>query len=444
MTTTPDLKGRPPDRRKLIAIVYIDMVGYSRLIGLDDVGTLDRLRVLRRDVIDPAIEEHCGRLVNTGGDSLLIVFDSIDGAVRCAINIQQQVPINDGDQPPDRAIRFRVGINVGDVIPDGTDVHGDVVNVAARLQAECPAGTACVSRSVYEHVHGRLGLEFEELGSLDLKNIARPVEAFVLRCDGAAASKTAERQQVYDTGEGLPLPGKPSIAVLAFTNMSGDLEQEYFSDGIADDIITELSRSRSLFVIARNSSFACRGQSIDVRRIARELGVRYVLEGSVRHSGGRVRLTAQLIDAGTGNHVWAERYDRRAKEVFAVQDEITGAVTTAILPAVTDAEKRRALRRPPESLDAWAAYMRGYCGTRVVGSLPIMSERSSSSSAPLNSMPALRRRIRPWPRHTSTMGRYMEHCRSLRPRSCRQTGRKGQPPSTPRMLMHRPLSHWRQ
>jgi adenylate cyclase len=246
--------GRPPDRRKLIAVVFADMVGYSRLIGLDDVGTLERLRALRRNLIDSAIEEYGGRLVNTGGDSLLVAFDSVEGAVRCAIKVQQQVPIYDGDQPADRAIRFRVGIHVGDAIADGTDVHGDVVNVAARLQAECPPSGICVSRQVRDHVRGRLDLAFEELGALNLKNITRLVEAFVLRTDGATAPVSVERSLLHDTGEALPLPGKPSIAVLAFTNMSGDPEQEYFSDGIADDIITELSRSLSYRAAVRSSS----------------------------------------------------------------------------------------------------------------------------------------------------------------------------------------------
>ena len=204
------------------------MVGYSRLIGLDDAGTLQRLRTLRREVIDPAIDEHGGRIVQTGGDSLLIVFDSIDGAVRCAVKVQQQVPIHDGDQPPDRAMRFRIGINLGDAIADGTDLHGDAVNVAARLQAECPPGGICVSRSVRDHVHGRLDLEFEELGALNLKNIARPVEAFVLKVDAAGTTlKPAERTAVSG-GHEVSATDKPSIAVLAFTNMSGDLDQEYF------------------------------------------------------------------------------------------------------------------------------------------------------------------------------------------------------------------------
>ena len=300
-----------------------------------------------------------GEFVQTGGDSLLIVFDSIDGAVRCAMNVQRQMPNCDGDQPPDRAIRFRVGINIGDAIADGTDLHGDAVNVVVRLQAECPPGDICVSRSVRDHIHGRLGLEFEELGPLSLKNIARPVEAFVLRPDGTTVPKSLERSLLHGTGEALPLPDKPSIAVLAFSNMSGDAEQDYISDGIADDIITELSRSRSLFVIARNSSFTYKGRSVDVKLIARELGVRYVVEGSVRRSGSRIRVNAQLIDSEIGNHIWAERYDRDVSDILAVQDEIASEVITAILPAMTDAEQRRALRKPIEHLGAWEAYQRG-------------------------------------------------------------------------------------
>jgi adenylate cyclase len=350
-----DLAGKLPNRRKLIAVMYADMVGYSRLIGLDDAGTLQRLRSLRREVIDPAIEEHAGHIVQTGGDSLLVVFDSIDGAVRCAILVQQQVPIHDGEQSPDRAVRFRIGINLGDAIADGTDLHGDAVNIAARLPAECPPGGICVSRSVRDHVHGRLDLIFEELGPLGLKNIARPVEAFVV----TSAPRPVGRPLGQGTSEALPLPDKPSMAVLAFTNMSGNPEQEYFSDGIADDIITELSRSHSLLVIARNSSFTYKGRAVDMKLIARELGVRYVLEGSVRRSGERIRVIAQLINAETGTHIWAERYDRELSDVFAVQDEITVAVVRAVLPAVSDAELRRILRRPPESLGAWDAYQRG-------------------------------------------------------------------------------------
>ncbi len=352
--------GRTPDRRKLIAVMYADMVGYSRLIGLDDAGTLDRLRTLRRNLIDPAINEHGGRIVQTGGDSLLIVFDSIDGAVRCAVKVQQQVPIHDSDQPPDRAIRFRIGINIGDAIADGTDLHGDAVNVAARLQAECPPGGICVSRSVRDHVHGRLDLAFEELGVLDLKNIARPVEAFVIRLDAIASTpKSVEQPLVGGDHGALPLPDRPSVAVLAFTNMSGDPGQEYFSDGITEDIVTELSRIRWLFVIARNSSFTYKGRAVEVKQVARELGVRYVLEGSVRRNDNRVRISAQLIDAQIGNHIWAERYDRDLTDVFAVQDEIMQAVVSEIAPVISQAERERAIKKPTASLSAWEAYHRG-------------------------------------------------------------------------------------
>ena len=332
-TRGSELGVQSQDRRKLVAVLYADMVGYSRLIGLDDAGTLQRLRTRRKNLIDPAIEEHGGRIIQTGGNSLLVVFDSIDGAVRCGVQVQKQVQFHDGDQPPDRAIRFRVSINLGDAIADGTDLHGDAVNVVARLQTECPPGGICVSRSVRDHVHGRLGLEFEELGPLNLKNIARPVEAFLIRNHGPMTiSKSVERSLIHGGSEPLPLPDKPSIAVLAFTNMSGDVDQEYFSDGISDDIITELSRSRSLFVIARNSSFSYKGQAVATKQVARELGVRYVVEGSVRRAANRVRVNAQLIDAETGSHIWAERYDRSDTEVFAVQDEITRAVVTAMEP----------------------------------------------------------------------------------------------------------------
>jgi adenylate cyclase len=359
VTGTPKSVDRQANRRKLVAVVHADIVGYSRLIGLDDTGTLERLRTLRHDLIDPSIAEHGGRIVNTAGDALLIVYDSVDGAVRCAMEIQQQIPVHDGDRSPDKRIMFRIDINAGDAIPDGTDLHGDVVNVAARLQAECPQGGVCISRAVREHVRNRLDLPFEAIGPLNLKNINQPVEAFVLRPETLAADKSVERALVHGTGEALPLPDKPSIAVLAFTNMSGDAEQEYFSDGIADDIITELSRSRSLFVIARNSSFTYKGGAVDIGQVARELGVLYVLQGSVRRSGARVRVVAQLIDAATGNHIWAERYDAALEEMFTIQDEITAAVVAAVLPAVADAEQRRALRKPPESLGAWEAYQRG-------------------------------------------------------------------------------------
>jgi TolB-like protein/class 3 adenylate cyclase len=338
------------DRRKLVAVMYADMVGYSRLIGLDDQGTLDRLRTLRRNLIDPAIEEHGGRVVQTGGDSLLVVFDSIDGAVRCAVKVQQAIPIQDRDHPPDRGIRFRLGINLGDAIADGTDLHGDAVNVAARLQAECPPGGICVSRSVRDHVQDRLNLGFDELGLLSLKNIARPVEAFVLRLDAAKTEATTVKGS---------FSGKPSIAVLPFQNMSGDPEQEYFADGIVEEIITAPARITSFFVVARNSSFAYKAKSPDVRMVGRELGVRYVLEGSVRKAAGRVRITGQLVDATTGAHLWADRFEGDLTDIFGIQDRLTVGVVGAIEPTVRVAEIERALRKPTENLEAYDLVLRG-------------------------------------------------------------------------------------
>jgi adenylate cyclase len=342
----------PEPSRKLIAVLYADMAGYSRLIGLDDGATLERLRALRRDLIDPAIQEHGGRIVQTGGDSLLVAFDSIDGAVRCAVRVQQQVPIQDGEQPADRAIRFRVGINIGDTIADGTDLHGDAVNVAARLQAECPPGGICVSRSVRDHVHGRLDLEFEALGTLKLKNISRPVEAFLVRIGEATRAKP------FKEPDAPPLPDRPSIAVLPFQNMSGDPEQEYFADGMVEEIITTLSRIRWLFVIARNSGFIYKGQTVDVKQVGHELGVRYVLEGSVRKSGNRVRITSQLIEAETNAHLWADRFDGSIEDVFDLQDQVAIGVAGAIEPVLQAAEIQRSNRRPTSDVTAYDLYLR--------------------------------------------------------------------------------------
>jgi adenylate cyclase len=334
-------------------VLYADMVGYSRLIGLDDAGTLERLRALRRNLIDPAIEEHGGRVVQTGGDSLLVTFDSIDGAVRCAMWVQQQVPVHDGEQSTDQAIRFRVGINIGDAIADGTDLHGDAVNVAARLQAECPPGGICVTRSVRDHVHGRLDLTFEALGTLNLKNIRRPVEAFLVKTDETASVRTSKRS---DTP---PLPDRPSIAVLPFQNMSGDPEQEYFADGIVEEITTALSRISSLFVIARNSSFAYKGKSPDTRQVGRELGARYVLEGSVRKAASRVRITGQLIDATVGAHLWADRLEGDLSDIFELQDQVTTKVVGAIAPKIRSAEIARALHKSTDNLAAYDFVLRG-------------------------------------------------------------------------------------
>ena len=341
-----NLTGRPSGTRKLMAVVYADMVGYSRLIGLDDEGTLERLRALRGTLIDPAIDQHGGRIVQTGGDSLLIVFDSIDGAVRCAVTVQQQMAAYDDGHAPDRSIRFRIGINIGDAIPDGTDLHGEVVNVAERLQAQCPPGGICVTRAVRDHVQDRLGLAFEELGSLSLKNIARPVEAFVLRT-GAA------------TGAPVALSDRPSIAVLPFANLSSDPEQEYFADGLTEDILTALTRFTQLTVIARNSTFVYKGRAVSIADVGRDLRVRYVLEGSVRRSGERVRVTAQLIEAATSAHLWAERYDRAITDIFVVQDEITERIATTLVSNIERSIIEQARRRPPESFDAYEMFLHG-------------------------------------------------------------------------------------
>ena len=349
-----DLIGKSPDRRKLIAVVYADMVGYSRLIGLDDAGTLERLRTLRRNLIDPAIEEHGGRIVQTGGDSLLIVFDSIDGAVRCAVEVQQQVPILDRDQPPDRAIRFRVGINIGDAIADGTDLHGDAVNVAARIQAECPPGGICVTRAVRDHVHERLNLVFEGIGSLNLKNIARPVEAFIIRVDDEAT-----RALIRNTPQGMSSSGKPSVAVLPFENLSGDPDQQYFADGLTEDILTALTRFNQLMVIARNSTFVYKGRSVSIADVGRDLNVRYVLEGSLRRSGERVRVTAQLIEAATSAHLWAERYDRTFTDIFALQDEITERIVTTLVSNIERTIIEQARRKPPTPSALMNCFYRG-------------------------------------------------------------------------------------
>ena len=372
-STQPELGAAGRDGRKLIAVVYADMVGYSRLIGVDDLGTILRLRSIRRTVVDPAVEQNGGTVVQTGGDSLLIVFDSIAGAVRCAVGIQTDMREQNQADPPDSHIRFRIGINIGDVIAEGTDVHGDSVNVAARLQEVCPAGGICVSRAVYEQVGSRLNVDFQPMGALELKNISRRIDAYAVRFDPVAVVPV--RGAIVSPAVTTAKADRPSIAVLPFANTGGDPEDEYFSEGMAEDIITELSRSRLLFVIARNSSFAFKKNSssifkknpsftfkdepFDRRQVADELGVRYLHVGSVRRAGERIRVGAQLIDAETGNQLWGERYDRGIADLFAVQDEIANAIAATIQPVLSLAEQRRAMRRPPDSLSAWETYQRG-------------------------------------------------------------------------------------
>ncbi len=340
-------------QRRLAAIMAADVAGYSRLMGVDEEGTLSALKELRRELADPKIKEHRGRIVKTTGDGLLVEFASVVDAVRCAVEVQYEMAERNAGVPEEQRIQFRIGINLGDIIKDGRDIHGDGVNIAARLEALAEPGGICVNRVVRDQVRDKLDFAFEDAGEQRVKNIARPLRVYRIRPGRSAGDTIGEAQPP------LALPDKPSVAVLPFTNMSGDSEQEFVSDGIAEDVITALSRYPSLFVIARNSSFTYKGRAVDVKQVGRELGVRYVLEGSVRKAGNRIRVTAQLVEAGTGNHVWADRYDRDLADIFAVQDEITEAVTIAIAPAIADAELQRAVRKPPDSLDAWAAYQRG-------------------------------------------------------------------------------------
>jgi adenylate cyclase len=338
--------------RRLAAILAADVAGYSRLIGADEEGTLARLRAHRRELIDPNITEHKGRIVKTTGDGILVEFASVVDALRCAGQVQAAMTERNAAVPVDSRIEFRIGIHQGDIVVEDGDILGDGVNIAARLEGLAEPGGICVSARVQEDAAGRLDLAFEDIGEQQLKNIARPVRAFRVRPNRVADAR-------HTLGSSLALPDKPSVAVLPFTNMSNDPEQDFFADGIAEDIITALSRYPSLFVIARNSSFTYKWRAVDVKQVGRELGVRYVLEGGLRKSGNRIRVTAQLVEAETGKHVWAERYDRDLADIFALQDEITEAVTIAIAPAIADAEQQRAIRKPPSNLDSWAAYQRG-------------------------------------------------------------------------------------
>ena len=346
-----------PDRaqRRLAAILAADIVGYSRLIGTDEEGTLRRIRSIRAEVIDPKIAVHRGRVVKTTGDGLLVEFASVVDALRCASEVQQLLAArNEGTSVAER-IEFRIGINMGDVVVEDGDILGDGVNVAARLEALAEPGGICVSARVQEDAAGRLELMFADMGEQDLKNIARPVRAYRVV---PATDKASPMAGPIAGVSALALPDKPSIAVLPFTNMSGDPEQEYFADGMVEEIITALSRIRWLFVIARNSSFVYRGQAIDVKRVGRELGVRYVLEGSVRKGGGRVRITAQLVEAETGAHLWADHFDGSLEDVFDLQDRVAISAAGVIEPALQAAEARRSAHRPTNDLTAYDLYLR--------------------------------------------------------------------------------------
>jgi adenylate cyclase len=337
--------------RRLAAILAGDIAGYSRLMGIDEEGTLRQLKAHRKELVDLKIVEHRGRIVKTTGDGMLVEFVSVVDAVRYAVDIQRGMAERNADVAPDRRIEFRIGINVGDIISDENDIYGDGVNVAARLEALAEPGGIMVSRNVHDQVRDKLSFGFEDMGEQTIKNIARPIG--VHRVSLAESAPPAMVKSAAAAKIELSGADRPSIAVLPFANMSGDPEQEYFADGISEDIITGLSKLHWFFVIARNSSFTYKGKAVDVKRVARELGVRYVLEGSVRKGGNRVRITTQLIDAATGNHLWADRYDGDMTDVFALQDEITKKVVAAIEPRLLEAEGIRSQNRSPEDIGAW-------------------------------------------------------------------------------------------
>jgi TolB-like protein/class 3 adenylate cyclase len=341
--------------RRLAAILCADVVEYSRLMGADEEKTLAVLKSHRRELIDPLIDQHRGRIFKTTGDGMLIEFASVVDAVRCAVVVQKGMEDRNANVPERERIRLRIGINVGDVMVDEGDMFGDGVNVAALIEALAAPGEICVSASVREQVGEKLPIGFADFGEHGVKNIARPVRVY--RVEKAIEPLAGGVDDRGTPPAALPADG-PSVAVLPFANMSGDPEQDYFVDGIVEDIITGLSRIKWLHVIARNSTFVYKGRAVDVKQVGRDLGVRYVLEGSLRKAGNRVRLTAQLIEAASGRHVWAERYDRALDDIFAVQDEITLSVVGYIEPSLRQAEIERAKRKRPDSLDAYDLYLR--------------------------------------------------------------------------------------
>ena len=346
-----EISDQTRSERRLAAILAADIAGWSRLMGRDEEGTLAALKALRRELVDPEIEAHRGRIVKTAGDSVLVEFPSVVDALRCAIRVQDAMRARNQGTPAETRVEFRVGVNLGDVIVDGGDVYGDGVNIAARLEALAAPGGICVSQTVLDHARGKFPFTAEDAGEQMLKNIARPVR--VWRIAG---------ESVRDTGAGAgpsPLASKPAIAVLPFVNMSGDPEQEFFADGLTEDILTELSRFRDLFVISRNSVFVYKGKAVNVQAAAKELGVQYVVEGSVRKSGSRVRVTVQLIAADTDHHLWAERYDRELRDIFEIQDEITTAIAAVLPGRVEAAARERVKRKAPDNLAAWELVLAG-------------------------------------------------------------------------------------
>ena len=347
--------------RRLAAVLAADVAGYSRLMGTDEEGTLARLKAARKDLVDPAIASHRGRIVKTTGDGMLVEFASVVDAVTCAMQVQQKMAEHNVNAAAAK-IAFRIGINVGDIIIDGDDIFGDGVNVAARVEAECVPGGVYLSANAYEQLRNKTSFSFDDMGEKHLKNIDRPVRVYSARADRPiAVPQNGDRPIItssQDVRKPLALPDRPSIAVLPFQNMSGDPEQDYFADGMVEDITTALSRFKSLFVIARNSSFTYRAKAVDIKQVGRELGVRYVLEGSVRKSGGRVRITGQLIEAATGAHLWADKIDGEYEDVFNLQDEVTLRVIGAIEPSILQAEINRAQVKTTSNLDAYDLYLK--------------------------------------------------------------------------------------
>ncbi|WFU25538.1 adenylate/guanylate cyclase domain-containing protein [Bradyrhizobium sp. CB1717] len=343
-------------KRRLAAIFAADVEGYSRLMGTDEVATLSALTALL-EILDGLIATHGGRVANTAGDSVLAEFGSAVDAVRCAMEAQEALAKANGPVPERRRVNFRIGVHVGDIMFRAGDLFGTGVNIAARLQALAKAGGVCISGVTYDQVRNILPLEFTDLGAQSVKNLEEPIRVYEVKMQLESASSTPK--DMLNQRRALVLPDRPSIAVLPFENMSADPEQDYFADGMVEDIITELSRFKSLFVIARNSSFTYKGMAVDIKRVGRELGVRYVLEGSVRRSGGRVRITGQLIDSATGVHLWADRFDGSKEDVFDLQDRVTASVVGQIFSRVQLDEEERANRKPTTDLEAYDYYLRG-------------------------------------------------------------------------------------
>ncbi len=340
--------GPQHEERRLTTILSADVVGYSRLMAADESGTLAQLKAHRKELIEPKTAEYSGRVVKLMGDGTLMEFGSVVDAVRFAVGVQRAMAERNTEVPEDRRITYRIGINIGDIIVEGDDIYGDGVNIAARLESLAEPGGICISRSVHTQIRGKIDLEFEDLGERVVKNIPEPIRVYRVLVEGSEAPATTPS---IGKAEAPPLPDKPSIAVLPFVNMSGDPEQEYFADGITEDIITDLSRFRSVFVIARNSSCTFKGQAVDVIEVGKRLGVRYVVEGSVRKAGNRVRVTAQLVEAASGNHLWAERYDRDLEDIFAVQDELVRTIVSTVGGRLDSAGQKRTERLSASDYD---------------------------------------------------------------------------------------------